>query len=88
VTAQAIAEEIRAHIIETRPPEKRYLDFGDRSSLVATGILDSVGVFTLIAFLERRFEIEVDDDELQWTHFESVEAITRLVESKRAGRSG
>jgi acyl carrier protein len=86
MTVKTISDEIRAHIIETRPPDKRDLDFGDGSSLVTSGILDSVGVFTLIAFLEQRFEIEVNDEELQWAHFESVDAITRLVESKRAAR--
>jgi acyl carrier protein len=81
-----IAAEIRAHIVETRPADKRHIDFTDGSSLVATGVLDSVGVFTLIAFLEQRFDIEVRDDELQWKYFESVDAIARLVEAKRAGR--
>ncbi len=80
-----IAEEIRAEIVEIRPPEKRHVDFSDGTSLVTTGILDSVAVFTLIAFLEHRYGIEVGDDELGWQHFESVDAITRLVESKREG---
>ena len=81
--AESTAQLIRAQIIETRPPEKRHLDFGDGSSLVTSGILDSVGVFALVAFLERHFDIVVTDDELQWKNFESVDAITHLVESKR-----
>jgi acyl carrier protein len=83
MTSPTMAEEIRAHIIETRPPGKSRVEFEDGTSLVTTGILDSVGVFTLIAFLEQRYAIEVGDDELEWKHFESVDAITRLVESKR-----
>ncbi len=84
ISSKAIADEIRAHIIETRPPGKQEVTFADRSSLVTSGILDSVGVFTLVAFIEHRFGIEVSDDELQWNTFESVDAITRLVESKLA----
>lgn len=85
MSSEAIAEAITAHIMSTRPSEKRDLDFGDRSPLVATGILDSVGVFDLVAFLEERFAIEVPDSDLDWNNFETVEAITCLVESKLAG---
>ena len=88
MTSRTIAALVRAHIMETRPPEKRGLEFGDASSLVSSGILDSVGVFTLVAFLEQRFGIEVADEELQWKYFESVDAITRLVQSKRVGARG
>jgi acyl carrier protein len=84
VSAQAVAALIRAHIIATRPRVSGESDFTDAGSLVATGILDSVGVFELVAFLEERFGIEVADEELEWKSFETVEAITRLVESKRA----
>ena len=61
MSTEQIAELIRAHIIETCPPEKLDLEFSDSSSLVATGILDSVGVFTLVAFLEERYAIDIDD---------------------------
>lgn len=81
-----ISQLIREHIIATRPPEKSDLDFSNGSSLVDTGILDSVGVFSLVAFLEQRFQIELPDQELAWKNFETVEAITRLVESKLAVR--
>ncbi len=86
MTSDSVAELIRAHIMETRPIEKRGVDFGPCSSLLALGVLDSVGVFTLIAFLEQHFDIEVTDEELQWKYFESVEATTRLVEAKLARR--
>jgi acyl carrier protein len=82
VSQQVIAELVRAHIMATRPPETRELDFTDGSSLVVTHILDSVGVFTLVAFLEERFSIEVPDNDLDWKNFETVDAITRFVESK------
>lgn len=79
-----IAALVRAQIIKTRPRDKTNLDFEDADSLVASGILDSVSVFELVAYLEQRFGIEILDVELQWKYFETVEAITRLVESKHA----
>jgi acyl carrier protein len=79
-----ITELIRTNIIETRPREKANVGFTDTSSLVDTGILDSVGVFTLVAFLEQHFGIEIPDADLEWKNFETVAAIARLVESKLA----
>lgn len=80
---RTIAEQIRGHIVATRPRAKTGVDIDERTSLVATGVLDSLGVFTLVAFLEQQFGIEVADEELRWKNFESIDAITRLVESKR-----
>jgi acyl carrier protein len=80
----AISELIRDNIIATRPPEKHGVDFSDTSSLVDSGILDSVGVFTLVAFLEQHFGIQIRDEELVWKNFESVAAIAQLMESKLA----
>ena len=81
----SIAELIRINIIDACPPEKSHLEFSETSSLVETGILDSVGVFTVVAFLEQHFGIEVTDEELVWKNFETVQAIARLVEAKLVG---
>ena len=77
-----IAQLVRGEIIAGRAPDKSGIDFTDSSSLVETGVLDSVGVFTLVAFLEQQFHIEVPDEDLVWGNFESVDAITRFVEMK------
>ena len=84
MTTESVAELVRAHIVRTRPHHTRNLDFSDDSSLTSTGILDSVGVFELVAFLEQRFGLEIADDELEWKNFETVTAVTRFVESKMA----
>jgi acyl carrier protein len=85
VSTPTVAELVRAYIVATRPPGKRGLGFADSTSLVATGIVDSVDVFELVNFLEDRFGIVVGDEDLEWKHFETVEAIARLVESKLEG---
>ncbi len=48
------------------------------------GVLDSVGLMQLITFIEERFEIEVDDQELTSAHFGTVQDIAALVERKVA----
>ena len=46
--------------------------------------LDSMGVVTLIAALEERFGITVDDDEISATTFETVGSLAAFVAEKLA----
>ena len=48
------------------------------SPLLSTGRLDSFALVTLIARLEEAFEIEIDVDELEIDHFETIDQIARL----------
>ena len=54
--------------------------------LVASDIIDSLGIFMLVAFLEKRFGVGVQPDDLILENFETVNAIKRLVEARRAAK--
>ena len=53
------------------------------TSLEALGV-DSVGMIELVYILEDRFSIEIADEEVVPDNFESIRAITALVERKCA----
>ena len=52
---------------------------GDQDQLVESGIIDSLGVMTLLSFLDEKFSIQVSGDDLVPENFESVSAIAALV---------
>ncbi|NOY17546.1 MAG: acyl carrier protein [Gammaproteobacteria bacterium] len=52
-------------------------------SLLDSGILDSAGIFELVSFLEKTFNIEVGDDDIVPDHFENIECITTLVKARQ-----
>jgi acyl carrier protein len=56
--------------------------FGDTDSLIDGGIVDSTGVMEIVAFLEETYGITIDDDELVADNLDSVERLTKLVDSK------
>lgn len=60
------------------------LALDDTSSLLAQGIIDSTGVLELVSFVENRFGIAVQDDELVPANFDSLAALSAYVERKRA----
>jgi acyl carrier protein len=75
-TAASIREYIQSELL-----------MGDESSLrdntpLWGGVIDSVGLMQLITFIEERFEIEVDDEELTSAHFGTVADIAALVDRK------
>jgi acyl carrier protein len=51
----------------------------DEDQLVESGIIDSLGVMTLLSFLDERFSIQVSGDDLIPENFESVSAIAALI---------
>ena len=52
-------------------------------SLLEEGILDSLGLQQLITFLEQKYDITVDDEDLMPENFESVNAIAALIEKNQ-----
>jgi acyl carrier protein len=54
-------------------------------SLLTTGIVDSHGVMELVAFLEQRYGILVDDADLTPENFDNVVSIESFVERKQSG---
>ena len=54
--------------------------------LIASDIIDSLGIFMLVAFLEKRFGVGVQPDDVILENFETVTAIKRLVEARRAAK--
>lgn len=56
----------------------------DQDQLVESGIIDSLGVMTLLSFLDEKFSIQVGGDDLVPENFESVAAIAALVDRHQA----
>jgi acyl carrier protein len=56
---------------------------GDEDSFLDRGIVDSTGVLEVIAFLEKTFEIVVDDDEMLPENLDSVARIAAFVARKK-----
>ncbi|GIG41811.1 acyl carrier protein [Cellulomonas phragmiteti] len=78
-------EEIRAVVLRYLA---RYVDdvaVLDRERLISDGWLDSLAAIGLVAHLERSFGLEVGDEDLELTNFDSLDAVTALVVRKLAG---
>ncbi|MEO7936677.1 MAG: acyl carrier protein [Dokdonella sp.] len=78
---QSIENRVREYLRETFPsPEHETL--GVEESLFDAGILDSIGVMTLATWLEKEFDVFVDDDEVLPENFDGIGPLTRYVSAK------
>ena len=84
VTSNAISDRIRSFIAsEFGLPAGRQL--ADDDSLLNGGLVDSMGVLTLLEFIESEFGVTVADSDLVADNFESIAAMRAFVDGKRAG---
>lgn len=60
--------------------------FENTESLLASGVIDSTGIMDVVAFLESRFNILVEDEDLIADNLDSVCRITSFVERKIAAQ--
>jgi acyl carrier protein len=60
---------------------------GPDDSLLESGVIDSMGVLQLVAFLESTHGIKISDDDLMPENFDTIGAIAAFVE-RQAGARG
>ena len=72
-----IEEKLREYIRGTTST-----DVDSETPLVDQGIIDSMGVMDLIAFIQSNFQIEFTDDDLTAENFQNIHTIAGLIESK------
>jgi len=73
-----IRDSIREFIWEHFPVAKRR-SVGEGDSLLASGIVDSLGVLEVVQFIEEKFRITLSDDAMLSENFETIAAIAEFV---------
>jgi acyl carrier protein len=77
----AIKEQVRQFIAEYGS-SKGVTDIADDESLLTRNVVDSLGVFRLIAFLEEAFPLTIDDPDIAPENFETINLISAFVARK------
>lgn len=55
-------------------------------SLIASGLIDSLAVVQILEFLEARFDVRFDPEDLTGDNFESVSAMAALVRTRLSSK--
>jgi acyl carrier protein len=80
VTEAQIASEVKSFLARELLPDT---EIDDRTRLIGSGYLTSIAITKLVTFLETQYGIEVEPQEMDEDHFDTLPRIARLVLSKR-----
>ena len=82
--AADIRTSVHRFILENYLPGTRDEDLRDDTSLLATGVIDSIGALGLIQFLETRFNLEFLPREVDLDSLENIDRICAVIRRKLA----
>jgi len=82
-TQSALKDQIREFIQVQLAEPKGVTSFTDDDPLMENGVIDSLGIFRLVSFLEEDLRVRVSDDEINAETLKSVNTIEELVIRKR-----
>jgi acyl carrier protein len=80
------AQIIKQYVINEFLPDVGSSDLDEDYNLVDGGVIDSLAVLKVLTWLEKRFEISMDDVDLSPADFQSITAMTSFVERAMTGR--
>ncbi len=79
---QELKNELRRFITDSIMYGHNTDFLSDDASFLENGVIDSTGVLELIGYLENRFGITVEDQELVPENLDSINGLLRFVEKK------
>jgi acyl carrier protein len=74
--AENFTGDIYAHI---KKEMNNSNDFDIATNILDEGIVDSMGIMSLVSFLEGKYGVEIDFEEITPDNFSTVGAITKLI---------
>jgi len=85
-----IAEELRHFVVENYLFGRSDVELKADDSFLDRGIIDSTGVLELVTFLEAKYQITIQDEELIPSNLDSINNLLRFLETKLqiAGNGG
>ena len=72
-------DTIRDFILKELCPEQHIESLADEEELIESGIIDSMAILNLLAFLEENFGVLLVEDELNRKNFATIQSICELV---------
>lgn len=78
-TMTAYSDKIKEFIITEVNPDLGLQSLDDDQPLIDSGIVDSLGVLRILAFLDEAFGIDLSGDEIKLQNFRNVKTICELI---------
>jgi acyl carrier protein len=77
-----IKSEIRFYLMNNSLPGTELDKLRDDDSFLESELIDSTGVLELVAFVEDKFSVSVNDDEISLENLDSINRLIGFIQSK------
>lgn len=84
---QPIEQEVRQFVVDNFLIGMSNGNLCDDDSFLEKGLVDSMGILSLVTFVQEKYAIPVEDEELVTDNWDSVRQISRFVRGKLNGSS-
>jgi acyl carrier protein len=78
-----ITDVVKDYVLNEFLPTEDPAQLTDSVPLIRGGILDSIATLKLAAFLEQKFQIQLQAHEMSVDHLDTIADIVKLVEAKQ-----
>jgi len=79
----SIEERVKNFISENILFSDNGYPYYDNDSFLEKGVVDSMNVMEIVAFVEDTFGVTIDDSDIVPSNFDSIANITRFIENKK-----
>ena len=77
-----IEADVRGFVTDNFLFGRKNVSLAGDDSLLEQGLIDSTGVLELVSFIENKFEIKVEDDDLVPDNLDSINRLIAFIETK------
>ncbi len=75
--------KIKEFIVTEVNPDSNLKQLGDDEPLLDSGIINSLGVLKIMAFLDEEFGIDLSTEQIKLENFKNINSICSLVEKNK-----
>jgi acyl carrier protein len=83
-----IKDKLRLYILENFLFTDDQSELNNEDSFMDQGIIDSTAILELIFFMEEEFSVKVEAEEMTPDNLDSINKVTRFIESKSTRLAG
>jgi acyl carrier protein len=82
-TMSEFKAKIKEFIMTEVNPDHNLEGLGDDEPLVDSGIIDSLGILKIMAFLDEEFGVDLSDQQITPDNFKNITSICSLIETNK-----
>ena len=82
ITSKEIEKDLIRYLKNGNPILDKMKDVPLNDSLVELGYIDSFGVIDLVTYLESKWKVKIENEEITQDHFGSINKMVNLVNKK------